>query len=262
MKPTCIASSSSGNCYVFEFDIEGMPTRIMVECGVPMSDIYKGLNKNLIGIETIKACLITHAHQDHCKAARDMARIGIPVFASKPTLNALQLETEELHHLEPKCVVKGIYAMPFEVEHDIEGAFGFVIKTKTECVIFVNDHKRWTCDLRNFKPDYVFIECNYYHKVVYAQLNELKKKMATTSLSLDEFNESKLKIAQHERNLNSHCSLHGTLKGLDKLNLTKCKAIFLMHLSDRYANEYKMKNEVQLHTGILTYVCMKNGGIK
>ena len=145
--------------------------------------------------------------------------------------------------------------MPFQVEHDIEGACGFIIKTKTECVLFVNDHKRWTADLRDFKPNYVFIECNYDHKVVYAQLNELRKLPNPTV-------EEQQKMRQHERNLNSHCSLNGTLKGLRKLNLKNCSTIFLMHLSDRYANEYRMKIEVQKETGILTYACKKGGGIK
>ena len=74
--------------------------------------------------------------------------------------------------------------------------------------------------------------------------------------------EVNMKLAQHERNLNSHCSLNGTIKGLEKLNLKNCKAIFLMHLSDRYANEYKMKNEVQNRFHIRTFVCKKDGGIK
>lgn len=261
MRPICLASSSAGNCYVFEFDVKGTPTRIMVECGVPMSDIYKGLSKNGIGIDTIKACLITHAHQDHCKAVYDLIKIGVPVFASKPTLDALKIESEELFHLKPKRVVEGIYVMGFWVEHDIDGAMGFIIKTQTECVIFINDHKRWNVNLKKFKPNYVFIECNYFHKVVYAQYYELKK-LKESNIDLEQLKEVNIKIAQHERNINAHCSLHGTLKGLKKLDLSECKAIFLMHLSDRYANEYKMKNQVQFETGILTYVCLKYGGIK
>ena len=255
MRAYCLASSSSGNCYVLEFDINGVPTRIMVECGIPIKTIYQSLAQNNIDITTISACLITHAHGDHCKAAKDLERICIPIFATKETLTKIDVLGEELVDLQPKRVCKGLFAMPFQVEHDIEGACGFIIKTKTECVLFVNDHKRWTADLRDFKPNYVFIECNYDHKVVYAQLNELRKLPNPTV-------EEQQKMRQHERNLNSHCSLNGTLKGLRKLNLKNCSTIFLMHLSDRYANEYRMKIEVQKETGILTYACKKGGGIK
>ena len=54
----------------------------------------------------------------------------------------------------------------------------------------------------------------------------------------------------------AHCRDH-----LKKLNLSQCKAIFLMHLSDRHANENKFKETIFEATGINTYVCKKNGGI-
>ena len=262
MKPICLASSSQGNCYILEFMVNGMPTRIMVECGIPKATIYQRLSKEGIDITTIQACLITHSHGDHSSAARDMERIDIPIFASQETLTAIGVDGTPMKRLTPTKICDGIFAMAFDVEHDCPGSVGFVIKTKDECVIFVNDHKRWTYDLRKFKPDYVFIECNYFHKVVYAQISELRRKIKNSPLSKEEYQECKMKIAQHERNLNSHCSLHGTICGLNKLNLVNCKAIFLMHLSDRYANEYKMKNEVQFEKQILTLVCQKNGGIK
>ena len=262
MKAECLASSSSGNCFILEFDINGVPTRIMVECGIPIGDIYKKLNDRGIMLSTIQACLITHGHQDHCKSASRLKDLGIPIYASKPTLELCNCEGNELILEKPNRVLNGLFVMPFLVEHDCEGSIGFVIKTKDECVIFVNDHKRWTCDLSNFKPDYVFIECNYYHTVVYAQLNELKKLKEQPNIDEKTLTEINIKIAQHERNIESHCSLRGTIKGLEKLNLSNTKVIFLMHLSDRYANEYVMKNDVQDRFGIRTYVCKKIGGIK
>lgn len=232
----------------------------MVECGIPLKDIYKRCNEYSIDLSTIKACLITHAHGDHCKAAYNLYKIGIPLFASIFTLNALGVEGNNMENLKPQTICPGIKAMPFEVEHDIEGAVGFVIKTSTETVIFVNDHKRWNANLSNFKPDYIFIECNYDHKMVYAQVYDLNKQKKTADAqALKEIN---IKLSQHERNINAHCSLKGTIKGLQKLNLKNTKCIFLMHLSDRYANEYRMKQEVQMITGVKTLVCGKNGGIK
>ena len=254
MKAYCLASSSAGNCYILEFEIEGVPTLIMVECGIPLSEIYKRANQYGIDISSIKCCLITHAHGDHSKAAKELNRIGIPIFTHKGTIELLGIKATAIEKLKPTKIIDGISILAFPVEHDINGAMGFVIKSKSnETVIFVNDHKRWTCNLSNFKPDYVFIECNYDHKVVYAQVYELKKQEQTKEVLV--------KLSQHERNLNAHCSLHGTIKGLSKLNLTKCRTIFLMHLSDRYANEYRMKQEVQKATRILTLVCRKSGGI-
>lgn len=226
----------------------------MVECGIPLKEIYARTMKNNISLSEIKGCLITHAHADHSKAACELHKRGVDIFATKPTLSALNIAGEQIDYLVPFRVCDGVSALAFEVEHDCDGSAGFVIKTKNECVIFVNDHKRWTANLTNFKPNYVFIECNYDHKVVYAQLNELRKKLRTV--------EEEQRMHQHERNLNSHCSLNGTIKGLKKLNLSKCEFIVLTHLSDRYANEYKMKNEIQAAFGIRTLVAKKDGGIK
>lgn len=260
MKAYCLASSSQGNCYILDFEIKGYHNLIMVECGIPYSLILKKCNEFGISLANVKACLITHAHNDHCKSAKDLSRLNIPIFAHKSTLEKILVKGNDFISNEPKQVLNGLYVMSFEVEHDIEGAVGFVIKTANETVIFVNDCKYWKTNLINFKPDYVFIECNYDNAIVYAQYYDLKKQIAT--LNGKSLEEAKIKIKQHERNINSHMSLKGTIKNLKKLNLKNCKAIFLMHLSDRYANEYKIKNEIKDCFAIKTYVCGKNGGIK
>ena len=261
MKSYCLASSSSGNCYVLEFKINGMPTRIMVECGISISEIYKKLGQMGILLSSIQACLITHAHKDHCMSASHLQMLGIPIFASKDTLEKISCKGNELIPLEPKRVLNGLFVMGFKVEHDIEGALGFIIKTKDECVFFANDHKMWEDNLTSFKPNYVFIECNYDHKTVYAQYGELKKLKKQTE-DEKELKEIDIKLQQHERNINSHCSLAGTIRGLQKLDLSRTICIFLMHLSDRYANEFLMKNTIQSTFKIKTLVCNKNGGSK
>lgn len=261
MKVYCLASSSAGNCYIMDFEINGNHTLLMVECGLPYNTILKKANEYGIDMAKVNNCLITHAHGDHCCGAKALKSRGIEMWASKDTLDRINLQGQELALNKPKKVENGLYVLPFEVEHDIDGAIGFVIKTPSETVIFINDCKRWKENLINFKPNYVFIECNYNHKMVYAQLNELKKEVNNCSLNESELKEHNIKIKQHERNVNAHMSLHGTLVGLSRLNLRYCETIFLMHLSDRYANEYLMKNEVQKQTGVRTYTCLKNGSI-
>ena len=118
MTAECLASSSSGNCFILEFNINGEPTRLMVECGISMKDIYSKLNSRGIMLSSIKACLITHAHQDHCKSADKIENLGIPIFASKETLEQLPCKGNELLLEKPNKILDGIYVMPFEVEHD------------------------------------------------------------------------------------------------------------------------------------------------
>lgn len=235
----------------------------MVECGIPYSKILEGCNANGVDFSKVKHCLITHGHSDHCKAAKDLSSRNIKIYASKETLEIAKVKGVALAKEIPQKITEDIAVFPFEVEHDIDGAYGFIIKTSAnETILFVNDCKRWTINLINFRPDYVFIECNYYHETVYAQIYQLKHDLESNQLNSAQEREAKIKIQQHERNLNSHMSLHGTLAGLSKLDLSLCKSIFLMHMSDRYANEYVMKNEVQTKFKIKTYACGKYGSIK
>ena len=262
MKAICLASSSQGNCFIFEFMVEGKPIKLMCECGLPLKTIYQKCNENGIALNEVVGCLITHSHQDHCKSAKELKRLNIPLFASKPTLEALNIKGNVIEPKQIFRVANGLFGMAFNVEHDVEGSVGFIIKTKDECVIFIIDHKRFTTNISHFKPDYVFIECNYDHKVVYPQYHELQNRKEELAFEDEERHEINVKLKQMERNINSHASINSTKKGLAKMNLSNCKAIFLTHLSDRYANEYKMKNEIQALFGIKTYVCGKKGNIK
>lgn len=262
MKAYCLASSSSGNAFLLDFDIKGKSTKIMVECGLPYKTILKKLNEIGVGINEVQTCLITHSHQDHCKSAVDLARREIPIFASKDTLEAIKVKGNVIYPKQRFRVIDGLFGMAFEVEHDAKGSVGYVLKTETECVIFVIDHKRFTTNLTHIKPDYVFIECNYDQKVVYPQITELNRRKSELAFDDDETHEINIKLKQMERNINSHASIRGTERGLSMMNLSNCKTIFLTHLSDRYANEYKMKNEIQTMFGVKTFVCLRGGGIK
>lgn len=262
MKVECLASSSAGNCYILQFENEGVSTQIMIEAGIPYKEILAKCNKAGIDLSQTECCLVTHAHSDHCKSAKDLANHGIKVFASKYTLEKANCRGVELSNLKKIKVAQNAYLMPFEVYHDIEGALGFIIKTPKDVILFVNDCKYWKENLINFKPTAVFIECNFIDKIVYAQYGSLKKDINSGMLNDKELKEAKIKLSQHRRNIDAHMSLSSCIKNLKKLNLKHCQAIFLMHMSDRFTNEYEMKNEVKMATGIQTYACGKKGGIK
>lgn len=262
MKAYCLASSSSGNSFILDFDVGGVSTKIMIEAGIPLSQIFQKCNELGIELSDIKGCLITHSHQDHCKSAKELARLNIPLFATKPTLEAISVKGNVIEPKSKFRVANGLFGMCFNVEHDVEGSVGFILKTETECVIFIIDHKRFATNISHLKPDYVFIECNYDHRVVYPQYYELTNRKNELAVEDEERHEINVKLKQMERNINSHASINSTKKGLAKMNLSNCKAIFLTHLSDRYANEYKMKNEIQAMFGVKTYVCGKGGTIK
>ena len=80
MRILSIASGSTGNCYV----VDDGKTPLLLEAGVPIRAIQRHC-----AITKLGACLITHEHGDHSKAAEKIARYGVDVYASRGTLDAL-----------------------------------------------------------------------------------------------------------------------------------------------------------------------------
>ncbi len=249
MKAICLGSSSSGNCYILTFENENCTQSIMVECGFSFKEILKKMMMVNVGFNDIESCLITHGHQDHSNAINELIARYIPVFASKEVVGS------KGYQLEPgtdACIAPDIFVTPFGVEHDFPNSLGFIIHSKmsNEIILFINDCKFTKADLSNFEFDYIFIECNYIDKIVRKLYSDATKE---NDIGM---------INRYSRLINAHMSLYGTLKTLRKLNLSKCKGIFLMHLSDGHANEYLMKKAVQNATKVPTFVCGKYGGIK
>ena len=75
MKLKCIATGSTGNCYLLT---SNSGETLILDCGIPIKEIKKGLNwdiKDVVGV------LCTHKHLDHSKSVEDFEAMGIPVFA-------------------------------------------------------------------------------------------------------------------------------------------------------------------------------------
>lgn len=56
MKLTCLGTGSSGNCYTLT---SNSGETLILDCGVPIKEIKKGLNWDIRGIQGV---IITHAH--------------------------------------------------------------------------------------------------------------------------------------------------------------------------------------------------------
>lgn len=78
MEIRVIASGSSGNATYINDGI----TSLLLDAGISYSDLQKGTGFRLSGVA---GCLVTHAHMDHSKAVKDLAKRGTDLYSSAGT---------------------------------------------------------------------------------------------------------------------------------------------------------------------------------
>lgn len=249
-----LGSSSAGNAYIFKFNNDSGSHSILVECGLPLNVLRaKAIQQGVI-LDNCEACLITHYHKDHAFCIKEIMQL-MSVFASRETFEHFHLNVDEKNILEPnqsKFILPTIKVLPFLVVHDAEGSLGFCIgdDITKQTILFVNDCKTFHSDLSKIKFDYIFIESNYLDQPFWIEFNKLK----TTNASM---------AKRYQRIHDFHMSLKYTIAILKTLDLSNCKGIFLMHLSDKNARERDMKLAVQNEfKNIKVLVCQKYGGIQ
>lgn len=221
-------SSSAGNLYTVT---DGTST-IMLECGVRITKIRQALNQKLSSIE---ACLVTHSHGDHAKAARDVISAGVDLYCSAGTAAALCITGHRIHIIEAlkQFRVGHWTVLPFDVEHDAEEPLGFLIINGEDKLLFAAD----TAYIRHRFAglNLIALECNY----------------SKATMAPD------IPLAHRLRVMRSHMSLDTVLAFLAANDLRGVRAIHLLHLSDDNSDETLFKNRVQAATGIPVYVAKK-----
>lgn len=138
MKIKILASGSSGNCYL----ITGYKEKILLEVGISYDKIMEGID---FDIENL-FCLVSHEHKDHSKAIKEVVGIGIDVYLSNGTAEALGLgnayNIHKVKHLQ-SIELDEFVITPFNVFHDVKEPLGFIIKSNIEkkAILFATDTK-------------------------------------------------------------------------------------------------------------------------
>lgn len=212
-----LASSSHGNAYI----VNDGYTRILLECGIS----YRKLQK-LSGFHAVdfNACLISHEHKDHSYCVQDILKNGVPVYMSAGTANALDLGVVELIEDREQFCVGTMDIIPFATFHDAAEPLGFLIKSRTDgdTLVFATD----TVNLRYRFPhvNILALEANYDAKIL-----ELSEKMPK---------KTKYRI------INSHMEIGKLCEILCGMDLSECREIYLLHLSDATSHEWNFVNRV------------------
>lgn len=228
------ASGSSGNLYVVTAGAEH-PIRIMLECGLPMSRI----EKLPFRLSDISACFISHEHQDHAKSVKEIARHGIDVYMTEGTAKALGMKDYEYKkagyygciHLD-----NGSNVIPIPTHHDAAEPAGYmVVSPENEVLVFAVD--TFYMDMSFKRADIVAVECNHSYAI-------LKKRVA----------DGELDKAMADRIAHSHFALENVVDWLDSCDLSNCKGIWLLHMSDDNGNARGFAETVMSKTGVPTHV--------
>ena len=232
MKFEALASSSSGNAYV----VTDRDTRILLECGVS----HKKLQKlSGFSLSEFQACLVSHEHKDHAKAVTDLISRGMAVYMSPGTAEALETDAVNLiEHME-QFNVGSLDIVPFTTFHDAAEPLGFLIKSRVDgdVLAFATD----TVNLRYKFPglNILAIEANY-DKHILERCEKMPEKV-------------------RYRITNSHMEIDTLCDYLRSLDLSQCREIHLLHLSDATSHEGHFMNKVSraVPRGIEITACEK-----
>lgn len=232
MRLKVLSTGSHGNVYLLQDGDE----ILILDAGLPIRRIIDAIDNP----ENVVGCLVTHEHGDHSKAAYDLAKRGIKVYASAGTWAAIQGDKPRLwsqcYAYKNWSVGLGRYQVfPFPTEHDAAEPMGFVIRNNAtnEKLLYATD----TFFLRNTFPGmhYWLVECNYCED----QLDRM-------------LYDGLIDIELRNRLKKSHMSLGRLKEALAANDLSVTRKIVLCHLSDQRSDERRMVSEIQEATGIET----------
>ena len=232
MKFESLASSSHGNAYI----VSDRDTRVLLECGVSHKQLQK---LSGFSLSEFKACLVSHEHKDHAKSVEDLISRGMEVYMSYGTAQALETEAVTLIESMEQFNVGSFDIVPFATFHDAAEPLGFLIKSRVDgdVLAFATD----TVNLRYRFPglNILAIEANY-DKHVLERCEKLPEKI-------------------RKRITNSHMEIDTLCDYLGTLDLSECKEIHLLHLSDATSREAEFiaKVERKVPRGIKIKACGK-----
>lgn len=218
----CVASGSSGNCYILQADNR---ETLILECGINFADIKKALDWEL---GNVAGCLVSHQHRDHCKALPQLAQAGIPVYALPEVYLSFEMTSWPfLHELRPhrNFRIGSFTVLALPVMHDVP-CLSFVIHhPEMGKMLFITDTMYTKYRVKDL--NHILIEANYCDEI----LNE----RITAGLEIP---------SMKRRLLESHMEIKSTIKILTETDLDNVNEIVLIHISRRNGDFSAFHREV------------------
>ena len=152
-----IGSGSSGNCYLLTNGQESL----VIEAGLPFGEV----KKHIKDLRTIKGCITTHEHKDHCKYVKDYVDSGIVTGMTKAVAEQFEYGFFIREWKDKMRTVFGNFMVDsFLVEHDVE-CYGFLIKhPEMGTMVFLTDTEY--CQYKFSNVNHIMVETNYSQKII------------------------------------------------------------------------------------------------
>lgn len=222
MKFQSLASSSHGNAYLVSDDC----THILLECGVS----HKKLQQ-LCGFQTtaLDGCIVSHEHKDHSKCVEKILASGVPVYLSQGTARALELPEKLLDMATEmdsgqQFTIGSLDILPFSTFHDAQEPLGFVMQSRVDG------------DILAFATDTVNLPYNFPG----VSLLAVEANFQQDILDLCE----RMPEKTRHRVSNTHMEIDKLCECLRRMDLSRCREIYLLHLSAATSHEGHFINKV------------------
>jgi len=227
-----LASGSRGNAYC----VSDGQTTVLIECGIPAAELQKGTGFNLSRLQGI---LISHGHNDHCRAIHDCIRVGPDIYAPAEVFAAKGVHGNHCNAVQP---FKGFhigtfFVLPFDCVHDCVN-YGYLLHSNHSGgrLIYFTD----TCMVK-YRFDgltHIMGECNYSLEAV------------IRSIEL-----GYIPASMKERLKTCHMSIDSLLEYLRVNDIRRVREIYLLHLSENNSHAENFKTAVTELTGKNVFVC-------
>lgn len=216
-------SSSHGNAYL----VDDGCTKILIECGVSYKKLCKTMGFRLTEVQGV---LISHEHKDHAGCVEKLIGSGFDVYMSGGTAEALELPEKLLelaHGLEAGVQIQigSFDVMPFGTFHDALEPLGFVIRSRVDGDVLAYAIDTVNIPYRFPGAGVLALEANFDQAILdrcQRMPEKVRKRVANTHMEIDRL-----------------CAC------LRKMELTGCRELYLLHLSDATSHEGHFINKVK-----------------
>lgn len=217
-----LASSSSGNAYL----VSDGNTNILIECGLSHKKLQQACGFKLTSLDAV---LISHEHKDHSQCVDKLLASGIPVYLSQGTARALELP-EKLLDMATEMIageqftVGTMVIKPFSTFHDAQEPMGFVMQSTVDWDVFA------------FATDTVNLPYNFPGVNILAVEANFQQDILDRSERMPE--KTKHRVS------NTHMEIDKLCQCLRRMDLSRCREIYLLHLSSAMSHEGQFINKV------------------